>query len=143
MTKQLDNAHLESLVGYNTRRATLHIVNAFMQNMKAYDLRPTEFSVLSMILHNPGITSRQVCASLSILPPNLVVILKQFEKRELLTRSSHPTDGRAFVLALTPKGEKLVNEAEALSSLSDLNATSNLSPSERGTLINLLQKIYA
>ena len=114
-----------------------------MQNMKAYDLRPTEFSVLSMILHNPGITSRQVCASLSILPPNLVVILKQFEKRELLTRSSHPTDGRAFVLALTPKGEKLVNEAEALSSLSDLNATSNLSPSERGTLINLLQKIYA
>ena len=142
MTKQLDTTHLESLVGYNTRRAALHIINDFMQSMKTYHLRPTEFSVLSLILHNPGITSRQLCASLTILPPNLVVILKQFEKRELVTRSSHPTDGRAFGLSLTPKGVQLVEEAETLSSLSDLEATSNLSTSERKTLINLLLKIY-
>jgi DNA-binding MarR family transcriptional regulator len=143
MTRQLDASHLESLLGYNARRATLYIIDEFMQAMKTYDLRPAEFSVLSLILHNPGITSRQLCASLDILPPNLVVILKQFEKRELVTRTPHPTDGRAFGLSLTPKGSQLVEEAEAMSALSDLKATSNLVESERKTLIALLQKIYA
>ena len=104
MSEQLHTAHLEALLGYNTRRAALHIIGAFMQNMEAFDLRPAEFSVLSLIRHNPGITSRQLCAALSILPPNLVVILKQFEKRGLIARKPHPTDGRAIGLSLTDTG---------------------------------------
>ena len=43
--------------------------------MSVYGLRPVDFSVLSLITHNPGITSRQLCATLGILPPNLVKLV--------------------------------------------------------------------
>ncbi len=121
MSEELHTAHLEALLGYNTRRAALHIIGAFMQNMAEFDLRPAEFSVLSLIRHNPGITSRQLCAALNILPPNLVVILKQFEKRGLIARKPHPTDGRAIGLSLTDKGDTLVAAAEEVSASSDLS----------------------
>jgi DNA-binding MarR family transcriptional regulator len=142
MSEELHTAHLEALLGYNTRRAALHIIGAFMQNMADFDLRPAEFSVLSLIRHNPGITSRQLCAALNILPPNLVVILKQFEKRGLIARKPHPTDGRAIGLSLTDKGDTLVAAAEEVSASSDLSATQSLTAAERKTLTRLLQKIY-
>jgi DNA-binding MarR family transcriptional regulator len=142
MSEELHTAHLEALLGYNTRRAALHIIGAFMQNMAEFDLRPAEFSVLSLIRHNPGITSRQLCAALNILPPNLVVILKQFEKRGLIARKPHPTDGRAIGLSLTDKGDTLVAAAEEVSAASDLSSTQTLTAAERKTLTRLLQKIY-
>ena len=142
MSEELHTAHLEALLGYNTRRAALHIIGAFMQNMADFDLRPAEFSVLSLIRHNPGITSRQLCAALNILPPNLVVILKQFEKRGLIARKPHPTEGRAIGLSLTDKGDTLVAAAEEVSASSDLSATQSLTAAERKTLTRLLQKIY-
>ena len=142
MSEELHTAHLEALLGYNTRRAALHIIGAFMQNMAEFELRPAEFSVLSLIRHNPGITSRQLCAALNILPPNLVVILKQFEKRSLIARKPHPTDGRAIGLSLTDKGDTLVAAAEEVSASSDMSATQSLTAAERKTLTRLLQKIY-
>ena len=142
MSEELHTAHLEALLGYNTRRAALHIIGAFMQNMAEFELRPAEFSVLSLIRHNPGITSRQLCAALNILPPTLVVILKQFEKRGLIARKPHPTDGRAIGLSLTDKGDTLVAAAEEVSASSDLSSTQSLTAAERKTLTRLLQKIY-
>jgi len=142
MSDGLDTRYLESLPGYNTRRAALTIISRFMDRMAQYDLRPADFSVLSLIGHNPGITSRQLCSALNILPPNLVGLLKGIEKRQLISRSSHPTDGRAMRLALTAKGKALMQEAEATALESDLSAASALSPGEINTLIGLLQKIY-
>ena len=142
MREGLDTRYLETLLGYNTRRAALSIISRFMERMAVYDLRPVDFSVLSLIGHNPGITSRQLCSALNILPPNLVGLLKDIEKRQLISRSPHPTDGRAMGLTLTPKGVALMQEAEATALASDLSAASALTPNEVKTLTRLLQKIY-
>ena len=142
MIDELDTRYLETLLVYNTRRAALTIIGRFMDNMAVYQLRPVDFSVLSLIGHNPGITSRQLCGALNILPPNLVGLLKDIEKRQLIRRSPHPTDGRAMGLSLTSKGAALMQEAEATALYSDLSAAAALSPSEIKTLTRLLQKIY-
>jgi DNA-binding MarR family transcriptional regulator len=142
MSDELDTRYLETLLGYNTRRAALTIIGRFMDNMAVYQLRPVDFSVLSLIGHNPGITSRQLCGALNILPPNLVGLLKDIEKRQLIRRSPHPTDGRAMGLSLTDKGAALMQEAEATALDSDLRAAAALSPSDIKTLNRLLQKIY-
>ena len=142
MSDELDTRYLETLLGYNTRRAALTIISRFMERMAAYDLRPVDFSVLSLIGHNPGITSRQLCSALGILPPNLVGLLKSIEKRQLIRRSPHPTDGRAMGLSLTDKGAALMQEAEAMALASDVSAAGALNSKEIKTLIGLLQKIY-
>ena len=142
MNDNIDTRFLETLLGYNTRRAALTIINRFMERMAAYELRPVDFSVLSLIGHNPGITSRQLCNALNILPPNLVGFLKTFEKRDLIERKPHPTDGRAVGLFLTEAGNALMQEAEVTANESDLSTATALTAAERKTLTRLLQKIY-
>ena len=138
----MDASYLQSLLGYNARRASLAIIEQFHIDMASFDLRPVDFSVLSLIRHNPGITSRQLCHALNIQPPNMVVFLKSFEKRQLVEREPHPTDGRAMGLTLTESGEALMQEAEKTANDSGLKASSALTDGERQTLSRLLQKIY-
>ncbi len=138
----MDASYLQSLLGYNARRASLAIIEQFHIDMASFDLRPVDFSVLSLIRHNPGITSRQLCHALNIQPPNMVVFLKSFEKRQLVEREPHPTDGRAMGLTLTESGEALMQEAEKTAKDSGLKASSALTDGERQTLSRLLQKIY-
>lgn len=139
---KVDTSYLDSLVGYNARRATLVIIDAFLKHMAVYELRPVDFSVLSLIAHNPGITSRQLCTALSIQPPNLVGMVNALEKRKLVTRRPHPHDGRAMGLHLTPSGQKMMRQAEQTAASLEQEATSRLSTAERRTLMKLLKKIY-
>ena len=140
---KVDASYLESLAGYNARRATLVLIEAFLKHMAVYGLRPVDFSVLSLIAHNPGITSRQLCSALNIQPPNLVGLVNTLEKRELVTRRPHPSDGRALGLHLTPSGKKMMRNAEQTAAQTEENATARLSAAERTTLMQLLKKIYA
>lgn len=140
---QVDASFLQTLVGYGARRVSLAAIASFLPRMAAYELRPVEFSVLSLIHHNPGITSRQLCGALSIQPPNLVGMLQQHEKkRGLIERRPHPRDGRAMGLHLTAAGRALVRKAERAASQNDAQVTVNLSAAERRTLLRLLEKIY-
>ena len=72
IVEKVDCTYLETLIGYNARRAALSIIEVFLERMAVYNLRIVDFSVLSLITHNPGISSRQLCSALNILPPNLV-----------------------------------------------------------------------
>ena len=141
-TDELDSRVLETLVGYNTRRAWLTISTVFAERMAAYGLKQVDFSVLSLLVHNPGATSRQLCATLDILPPNLVSLISALDGRGLIERRPHPRDGRAVGLYLTPAGERLTQEAEAAVVQLELDASAQLTARERESLIRLLKKIY-
>jgi DNA-binding MarR family transcriptional regulator len=140
--EEVDTSYLEGLIGYNARRAALAVIEVFLQRMAAYDLRPVDFSVLSLITHNPGITSRQLCTALGILPPNLVGMINTLQKRELIERQPHPRDGRAMGLHLTAAGEKLMRDAERTAAQLEAQVAARLSPGEVKTLIRLLKRIY-
>jgi len=139
---EVDASYLEGLIGYNARRAALSVIEVFLERMAVYDLRPVDFSVLSLNTHNPGITSRQLCGSLGILPPNLVGMINALEKRELVERQPHPRDGRAMGLHLTTGGQKLMRDAERTAAELESEVAARLSASEAKTLIRLLKKIY-
>jgi DNA-binding MarR family transcriptional regulator len=139
---EVDTSYLESLIGYNARRAAIAIIDAFLPGMAPYELRPVDFSVLSLVLHNPGITSRQLCTTLGILPPNLVGMVSAFEARDLIVRTPHPRDRRAMGLHLTDGGRKLMRRAERTAAQLEAQAASRLTAAEARMLIRLLQKMY-
>jgi DNA-binding MarR family transcriptional regulator len=139
---EIDTRYLETLIGYNARRAALSVIGLFMTRMARYELRIVDFSVLSLITHNPGITSAQLCTALSILPPNLVGMINALVRRGLIERLPHPRDGRAQGLHLTAAGLALMGEAEQTASDLEVEATDRLSTAERQTLIRLLRKVY-
>ena len=140
---RVDTSYLETLVGYNARRAALTVIGLFVPRMAEYGLRPVDFSILSVIRHNPGITSKQLCSALNLLPPNLVGKIATLDKRGLLVRHPHPSDGRALGLQLTPAGHALMRKAEQSAFELEAEAAGALTASERRTLLRLLQKVYS
>ena len=140
--EKVDTSFLESLVGYNARRAALSVIAVFLDRMAPFGLRVVDFSVLTLIAHNPGITSRQLCAALDILPPNLVGMIKDMEKQGWVEKREHPTDRRAQGLHLTELGQRLQGEAQAVVASLESEAITHLTESERATLLRLLQKVY-
>jgi DNA-binding MarR family transcriptional regulator len=140
--EKINTRYLETLVGYNARRAALAVISQFLEEMAVYDLRPVDFSALSLITHNPGITSRQLCTTLGIQAPNIVAMVNSFEKRGLIARHAHPRDGRAFGLMLTAEGKALMAKAEKTATTLEVRVSEKLSADERKTMIQLLKKIY-
>ncbi|QCB46121.1 MarR family transcriptional regulator [Hydrogenophaga sp. PAMC20947] len=138
----LDTHYLESLLGYNARRAALAVIGVFLQRMEPYGLRPVDFSVLTLIAHNPGVTSRQICTALDILPPNLVGIVKSLQSRGWIVRRPHPTDRRAQGLHLTEAGRLLQSQAQVTATQLENDAASPLTARELDTLKLLLRKVY-
>jgi DNA-binding MarR family transcriptional regulator len=143
---KLHSPVLHELLGYHARRMSLYAIDLFVQAMskqpKAQRLKVVEFSVLSLVAHNPGVTSRQICAALGLLPPNLVGMIQRFEKNAWLTRQPHPQDGRALGLHLSAAGKQLIAKAEALTQRAEQEVTKNLSEKEQTQLKNLLRKAY-
>ena len=138
----LDTSYLESLLGYNARRTALAVIGIFLRRMAPFELRPVDFSVLTLIAHNPGATSRQVCAALAIQPPNLVGLIRQMEARGLVQRKPHPTDRRAQGLHLSAAGKRLQREAQTEATALEQDASAALCAEELETLKGLLRKVY-
>lgn len=141
--EKVDTSYLESLIGYSARRASLAIIEVFLERMAVYGLKPVDFSVMSVIVHNPSVTSRQLCSALNILPPNLVGLIQSLEARGLIERRPHPQDGRAVGLHPTQKGKVLMVEAEATATELELSVRSGLTATQAQSLVKLLQKIYS
>jgi DNA-binding MarR family transcriptional regulator len=138
----VDSSYLQTLVGYNARMAALTVIGDILPGMAPFGLRIVDFSILSIVFHNSGITSKQLCGVLNLLPPNLVGKIGALEKRGLLLRHPHPQDGRALGLQLTAEGRRLMQKAEMAVAALEGRATQALTASERRTLIRLLQKLY-
>lgn len=141
-TQELDTAYLESLLGYNARRAALAVISVFLKRMAPFGLKPVEFSVLTLIAHNPGVTSRQICTALDILPPNLVGLIRSLDQRGLIVRKAHPNDGRAQGLHLSVQGRRLQREAQSTATTLESDAAGALTANELATLKELLRKVY-
>jgi DNA-binding MarR family transcriptional regulator len=138
----LNTEFLESLLGYNTRRASLTILSVVFERMASLGLRPVEFSMLSLIHHNPGVTSRRLSEALAIQPPNLVGKVANMLEKGWITRQTDAQDKRALVLSLTPQGLEIIKRAETLAEELETAASVQLSVEERETLIQLLKKVY-
>jgi DNA-binding MarR family transcriptional regulator len=138
----VDTRALDCLVGYNARRVALYLINGFMHSAAEHGLRPVEFSVLSVVRHNPGITSSQVSQALELLPPNLVRLVQGLEARGLLRRQRAPTDRRAIGLYATDRGARLLKNAQSAALSSEQHMLEHLSADEKDALIGLLRRVY-
>jgi DNA-binding MarR family transcriptional regulator len=138
----VDTRFLRTLVGYNARRAALVIIESFVREMAVHGFRPVDFSVMSVIKDNPGVTSRQLCAELNIQPPNLVGMVQTLEKRGLIERQAHPSDKRATGLHPTPAGLELMHGAERTATELETRMCAKLDLKQRTQLLKLLQAVY-
>jgi len=138
----LDQSLLLSLVGYNCRRAYITIMPLFEKRMAKFELRPVDFTVLSLLKANPNINQKRLSQEINVSPPNLATLLDRLEQRDLVMRQRNPQDRRSQTLVLTSGGMRMCAKAEKTAAELETQATAALNQSERAELIRLLQKIF-
>jgi DNA-binding MarR family transcriptional regulator len=88
-----------------------------------------------------GITPTALAKSLLVTSGGVTRLIVRLRSRGLIKRHQDPRDKRRAVLELTPRGEKLVEEAFTAQNQLDHELVAVLSPSEREQLTALLRKL--
>ncbi len=101
----------------------------------------TEVRVLYELAHHDALTAADLIASLDLDASYLSRILKRFGQLGFLRRSPSPRDGRAVLLALTPKGRAAFRPLEARSNDEVAAMLDSLAPQRRAELLAAMNTV--
>jgi DNA-binding MarR family transcriptional regulator/GNAT superfamily N-acetyltransferase len=100
-----------------------------------------EMRVLYEIAHGEAVTAKDIGRALDLDAGYLSRILRNFEKRGLITRKASKKDARQSHLSLTARGRQAFDPAEKRSQRDVADTLARLNPDERSQLISAMQKI--
>ncbi|WP_324733230.1 MarR family winged helix-turn-helix transcriptional regulator [Pseudomonas paeninsulae] len=136
------DSSLHNLVGYVLRRAQMKFFSNLAARLEAYDIRPAQFTALTIIEQSPGLMQAELARALAIEPPQAVLLVNKLEERGLAMRVRSNPDKRSYGLFLSKAGEQLLKQLKTVVQQSDLDSSSALSAEEREQLLALLGKLY-
>jgi DNA-binding MarR family transcriptional regulator len=137
----LDLGPLPELIGYVLRRAQLVVFQDFFQAFAPFNISPAQFSVLTVIERNPGLTQTQVSAALGIKRTNFVGLLDELERRALAERRQAARDKRSYALYLTGDGLALMRKLKPVLKAHETRMIARIGESGRDRLVELLREI--
>lgn len=140
------NAALDFLYdrpGFIVRRAHQICMSMFAEACTGLDITPTQFGIMTLVRHCPGIDQISVSRLLGNDRSTTMLVVRLLAKRGILDKTSVKEDRRKNALSLTPAGEELWIQCEAV--LTNLKHTlaEPFSPGEREAFIYLLNKFNA
>jgi MarR family transcriptional regulator, 2-MHQ and catechol-resistance regulon repressor len=101
----------------------------------------SDFAVLEALLHRGALPVNEIGRKVLLTSGSITVAIDRLEDKGLVERRASPDDRRAKIVHLTSEGRKLIARAfnEHAADMDQL--ASDLSNTERMTLIRLLKKI--
>ena len=137
----LPDSDLETLIGYNLKRAYVIISSDFRRTLGEDGFAPRVFSALSLVVQFPNITQSELARTLGIERSGLVAIVDDLEGRGFLSRNAVPGDRRVQALAPTKAGVRAYQKAAEAVQAHEEALLQHMSREERDTLLSLLRKI--
>jgi DNA-binding MarR family transcriptional regulator len=138
---RLEEARLQSVLGYQLAQATIVTHEIFIRCAgEPFELRPVEYTVLTLIAENPGGSLAQLARALAVTAPNITVMVDRLEGRGLIARQQSEADRRSQVLHTTAKGAELVRKATEKIIAAEKEALA-LTTGEHAMLLELLHKV--
>lgn len=137
----VDLGALPQHIGYVLRRTQVAIFQHIIRAMASLDVRPGQFSVLTVIAANPGIKQTAISEALGIRRANLVAMVNEVERRGWVRRAAVAGDRRAQGLRLTGKGWTALARLKALAAAHERTVTRLISAREKNSLMRLLRRI--
>jgi len=139
--REVDLGPLPDLIGFMLRHAQIAVFREVFQLFSQVDIRPAQFSVLTVIERNPGLTQSQVSAALGIKRTNFVALLDSLEHRGLATRQAAKNDRRSHALHLTEDGKAVMRKLRQLVDIQERRLVDRIGESGRAQLIELLHRL--
>ncbi|WP_236545097.1 MarR family winged helix-turn-helix transcriptional regulator [Tropicimonas marinistellae] len=138
---EISDATLRQFFGYRMKRAFNVVQADLAQTLKRYELRMLTYSALVLIVDNPGLRQSQLADAMDIERPNLVVLIDELERRELILRDRVPNDRRAYALKPTLAGQQLCSQAVAAVTAHEEALLQDVDASERAAATDVMKKI--
>lgn len=139
---RLAEAGLHGILGYQLAQAAIATTRVFTERVgQPFELRPVEFTILTLVHENPGVSARQLADALAVTPPNITMWIDKLERRGLIERERSTTDRRAQHIRTTRDGAALARQALERVLDGEQAALATLSPAERAMLVELLHKV--
>ncbi len=139
-TRVTDEA-LHQFMGYKLKLTFNVFRSGLMRVLEPLDLRMVTYSALVLIKDNPGMRQSQLADALSIERPNLVVIVDELERRELINREPSKTDRRAYSLSITQAGRQLCDKATNANKKSEERLLKNVDAETRQIMLQTMDII--
>ena len=136
-----DEIGLDALVGhagYAVRRFQIWIFQDFIKTLAEVDIRPTQYSVLTVIAANPGLSQMAVAKRLGIERARLVHLLDGLEQRRLVKRIKSKADRRSHALHLTTQGETALAKFKRLAAEHERHVEARIGKENRERLLRIL-----
>lgn len=106
-------------------------------------LRARTYSLLALVASGDGCTQREAATALYLEPSQVVPLVDELAGLGLVERQPHGSDRRARILAATPAGRRLVEDARARVAGAMDEVLADLSADERDQLHRLLVTVIA
>ncbi|PAY09100.1 MarR family transcriptional regulator [Bradyrhizobium sp. UFLA03-84] len=136
-----DDIGLDALIGhagYAVRRFQLWIFEDFIKTLATVDIRPTQYSVMTVIGANPGLSQMAVAKRLGIERARLVHLLDSLEERDFVSRIPSATDRRSHALHLTARGKTALAQFKRLAAEHERHVAEKIGKGNREQLLQIL-----
>jgi DNA-binding MarR family transcriptional regulator len=106
-----------------------------------YGLTADQFVLLATLARGQALTQRELAHRMPSDPSTVRAMLVLLEKRGLVHRDNHPTDGRARTVALTAAGKRKFRQLWTAGDSIRAKMYGSLEPDEAETLVRLLTRV--
>jgi DNA-binding MarR family transcriptional regulator len=118
-----------------------HATERFAERIAALDLSPAQAGLLRAVAREPGRSQQAVAEQLGVQPSRFVALVDELEQRGAVERRRNATDRRLYALHLTAQGELLMRDVGQAGQAHENDICAALSPADRATLRELLQRV--
>ena len=134
---------LKISVGHQIGRAYNHFWQECASRLRPHRITPKQFSMLSLICRNPGISQQEICGRTVSKPPLVAGFLQSLAKRRLVRRQASLEDRRRRLWWPTPAGvaKEDVLQRKVLDAEQAVCDKCGFSIQEKDVLFSLLVKI--
>jgi DNA-binding MarR family transcriptional regulator len=130
-----------STPGHLLRRCQQIGVAIFLDECRAFDLTPLQFSVLAALARFGDLDQVSLGGVTALDRTTTLVVLNKLEERGLTTRTSSQKDRRSKIVAITDEGRTVLQRIWPSVKATQERILAPLSPRERTQLTTLLSKI--
>jgi DNA-binding MarR family transcriptional regulator len=140
-TSAIDYGPLDDWVGFRLRMAQAASFQAFARLTHDVKIRPGRFATLMLIGRNPGISQTVLSQANGRDKSTLTPVLNDLVKRGLVRRERTRDDRRAYQLALTAAGRRLLDKLAVCAVRHDRNLDRIIGRRDRARFLATLRRI--